>query len=390
MTVMPTSDNSATAFNHLAAGRAAEALEVFSAMPRQPGNDVIRLIGIALASRELGRAELLSEATTALLAAEPGNLWGNLLHGEYLASRGDSISALSFLMNALRIADQQTSLPAQLVKEVDAARQYCASFSARLESDIRQALPSAYTQSGSLDEFRQSIDILFGRKQIYPQSPRYYYYPGLPQKQFFAADQFDWIPALEEQTANIREEALRMLRDSDSFQPYLQSDPGRPRKSQDGMTDNPAWSACYLIRNGTVVDEVAAQCPATLAAVRKLPLCELPRRSPSVLFSLLRPGAHIPPHCGLVNTRLIGHLPVVTPPGCQLRVGNETREWQQGKVWLFDDSIEHEAWNRSNETRVILLFEIWRPELSAGEKLAIQALFASLDGSTPGMPDWEI
>jgi aspartyl/asparaginyl beta-hydroxylase (cupin superfamily) len=109
-----------------------------------------------------------------------------------------------------------------------------------------------------------------------------------------------------------------------------------------------------------------------------------------VLFSLLRPGAHIPPHCGLVNTRLICHLPLIVPTGCRFRVGNEVREWRKGVTWAFDDTIEHEAWNDSKETRVILLFEIWRPELTAQEREWVTQLFVGIDRYNGAPPAWEI
>lgn len=379
------------AFELLAADRPAEALALFSAMPAQGPAAAVRLIGSALAARKLGQTDLLASSLQSLLAQDPGSLWGNLLQGEFLATRGDRIAALSFLMNAVRIAEQHGALPAELANEVAKAKGYCSEFSALLESRIRGAVGTdGDSNTHDLTLFRQSLDILFGRRQIYLQSPRYYYYPGLPQRQFFPVESFDWVPLLEAQCTNIRNEAMNLLQDATTFQPYLQSDPSRPRKLQDGMMDNPDWSACYLIRNGEVVEEVAARCPATMAAIRTLPLCDLPRRSPSVLFSLLKPGAHIPAHCGLANIRLIGHLPVVTPRNCHFRVGNEVREWTQGKVWLFDDSIEHEAWNRSNEPRIILLFEVWRPELSIAEQRAIQALFAGLDEANQDAPAWEI
>ena len=127
-----------------------------------------------------------------------------------------------------------------------------------------------------------------------------------------------------------------------------------------------------------------------MAALAGVPLNQLPNRSPSVMFSLLRPHARIPPHNGLINTRLICHLPLIVPPGCGFRVGNENRHWQEGKAWVFDDSIEHEAWNPSDQTRVILLFEIWRPELTEQERLLVQALFAAIDAQSGQKPAWEI
>jgi aspartyl/asparaginyl beta-hydroxylase (cupin superfamily) len=121
-----------------------------------------------------------------------------------------------------------------------------------------------------------------------------------------------------------------------------------------------------------------------MAALAQAPMPKVEGRSPMALFSVLRPGMHIPPHNGLLNTRLICHIPLIVPPGCRLRVGNETRNVEFGKALIFDDSIEHEAWNDSDETRLILLFEIWRPELDAGEKVALTAMYESIEGYGAG------
>ena len=94
------------------------------------------------------------------------------------------------------------------------------------------------------------------------------------------------------------------------------------------------------------------------------------------MFSLLRPGARITPHTGVHNARLICHLPLIVPPGCGFRVGNEIREWEEGKLIIFDDTIEHEAWNEGTADRVVLIFDVWRPELSDQERREVAALFA--------------
>jgi aspartyl/asparaginyl beta-hydroxylase (cupin superfamily) len=104
------------------------------------------------------------------------------------------------------------------------------------------------------------------------------------------------------------------------------------------------------------------------------------------MFSLLRPGAHIPPHTGEVNTRLICHLPLIVPAGCTLRVGNDTRPLVEGKAWVFDDTMEHEASNPSDQSRVILLFEIWRPELDEEERRLVAAMFEAIDAYGGGAP----
>lgn len=101
------------------------------------------------------------------------------------------------------------------------------------------------------------------------------------------------------------------------------------------------------------------------------------------LWSLLKPGTHIQPHHGMLNTRLICHIPLVVNPDCALRVGPETRSWEVGKALVFDDSFEHEAWNRGQATRVILLFEIWRPEIRDDERAALTRLFETIDELQP-------
>jgi aspartyl/asparaginyl beta-hydroxylase (cupin superfamily) len=109
---------------------------------------------------------------------------------------------------------------------------------------------------------------------------------------------------------------------------------------------------------------------------------DLPRisqRAPSILFSRLAPGARIPPHNGVMNARLICHLPLIVPPRCGFRVGGETRQWREGELLVFDDTVEHEAWNDSTEDRIILIFDVWRPEIAADERRAITALFEAVD-----------
>jgi aspartate beta-hydroxylase len=80
-----------------------------------------------------------------------------------------------------------------------------------------------------------------------------------------------------------------------------------------------------------------------------------------------------------LKTRLICHLPIIVPENCgALRVGNEERAWVEGETLIFDDSIQYEAWNTSKEERVVLLFEIWRPELNEEERALITGLLAAV------------
>jgi aspartyl/asparaginyl beta-hydroxylase (cupin superfamily) len=123
-----------------------------------------------------------------------------------------------------------------------------------------------------------------------------------------------------------------------------------------------------------------------MQALHHAPMPLIDQRSPIALWSLLKPGTHIQPHHGLLNTRLICHIPLIVPQGCAIRVGNETRSWREGEALIFDDSFEHEAWNKSNDTRVILLFEIWRPEISLEERAALTTIFGTIN-DYQGVPE---
>ena len=348
------------------------------------------LLGLAQVGAAEGDQQGMRQAVDRLLAVEPRNLAGLLLKADHLHASGDTRSAASFYLAALKAAPAPERAAPGLIAHLKRARERCDSYAAQYGAYILEQLSARGFGGGSSPRFAQSIDIVLGRKQIYLQQPRYYYFPGLPQIQFYPRDPFPWIETLEQATSEIRDELLAVMQEPAAFAPYVQGYTNRPQKQEAGMRDNPDWSAFYLWKDGAVVEENARRCPRTMQAVADLPLAKVKNRSPSVLFSLLRAGAHIPPHNGLVNTRLICHLPLIVPEQCSFRVGNEVREWREGQAWLFDDSIEHEAWNRSDATRVILLFDVWRPELSHEERELVAALFEAIDAHGGRPPDWSI
>jgi aspartate beta-hydroxylase len=355
--------------------------------------------GVADASVFLGLAyayRLLKDSTSALaavdraLALAPADVRAMIFKADTFLEMGNTRGAAAFYNQAVRAAEAGAQLAPDLAAEVNRARDMCARFANQLEDNLLQMLSSNGIDAAASPRFQQSLEILFGRKQRFAQDPRYYFFPELPQRQFFSRDEFPWLNALEKSTEAIRGELREVMKQPSVFKPYVQGDASRPHNAQNGMLNNPDWSAFYLYKDGDLVAENAARCPQTMAAIANVPLADVQYRSPSVLFSLLRPGAHIPPHCGLINTRLIGHLPLIVPPGCTFRVGNESRSWAEGRAWLFDDTIEHEAWNRSAETRVILIFEVWRPEITIDERHMLRTMFAAIDAYAGKRPQWEI
>ena len=97
--------------------------------------------------------------------------------------------------------------------------------------------------------------------------------------------------------------------------------------------------------------------------------------SPEVFFSCLQPSGHIVPHHGLMNVRLTVHLGLVVPQDCGIRVDHETRAWEAGRLLLFDDSYEHEAWNHASRDRVVLILEAWNPHVTDAEREGIEMIF---------------
>lgn len=356
-------------------GRAAEARASFERVAATGRANAQIWLLLATACRAADDVAAEEAALDRLLALEPRVVRGHIMKGDCRAKAGDELAALSFYTTA-RLAAKGQSLPPDLEAELRraeaAATKIKAGFEAQREATLAQrGMPPEHRSP----RFQQSLDILSGRKQIFLQEPTGYYFPGLAPVQFFDPAEFDWVIALEAATGTIREELERLLVDGlDDFRPYIQSEANRPRIDGNPLLDSTDWSALFLCENGKRADEVIARCPATWDAVQAAPLPHI-ANSPTVMFSLLRSGARIEPHTGTHNTRLVCHLPLIVPPNCGFRVGNEVREWQEGKILIFDDTIEHEAWNESGEDRVVLIFDIWRPELSEQERREVGALF---------------
>lgn len=111
------------------------------------------------------------------------------------------------------------------------------------------------------------------------------------------------------------------------------------------------WEVLGLWAFGARLRDNCAMCPETARLVESIP------GMTTAGFSVLAPGTHIRPHVGYTPAVLRCHLGLVVPPGCAMRVGTETREWQEGRCLVFDDTVEHEVWHRGGAERVILLVD---------------------------------
>jgi aspartyl/asparaginyl beta-hydroxylase (cupin superfamily) len=166
--------------------------------------------------------------------------------------------------------------------------------------------------------------------------------------------------------------------DPKEVQPYIAYPGGLPLNQWKELNHSLRCGAYFLWNQSKSVDEHLSRCPGTAAALGALPQVDIPGRGPTAYFSILEPHTHIPPHCGVTNTRLTVHLPLVLPGNCRFRVGGETREWRMGEAWVFDDTIEHEAWNDADMPRAILILDIWNPQLTALERDLVRELTVTL------------
>lgn len=334
-------------------------------------------------ARDAHRRGDIAAETAALddaIRADRGNIAVLLAMAELKRRLTDDRAAGSFYRLAIGTAAQARSVPPALHPGLQRAEQFLAetdrAFADHLLGQLRGAGIDAGTATPRVAE---ALRMLAGEQPLYLQQPSMFYFPGVAQRPFFDRADFQWVPAIEAAAQAIRAELLAMIdNSSDRFGPYVTASPDRPPPNNP-LLDKPDWAAAWLWKNGVIADGMDQLCPTTLATLKLAPQPVIPGRAPIALFSRLTPGTHIQPHHGMLNTRLICHLPLIVPNGCGIRVGAETRVWREGELLIFDDSFEHEAWNRGTSDRTILLFEIWRPDIDADERAQLTRIFSAID-----------
>lgn len=259
--------------------------------------------------------------------------------------------------------------------------------SARADSAFRRHFTRLHIDAIDAYEKNTGTDARRVRNAIWPmthdesfewrtplQQPVIFYMPDLPALTVTPNDQLPWVPALESAWRDVVAEYRSAVGQSITMEPYVPASTREPRWSK--LRGNLDWSSIHLFKEGRETPQ-AADFPKTLAAVEQADLVRVNGIPMEVFFSRLKPGAHIPPHFGLTNTRLTTHLPLIVPDHCAIRVGLDTNHWSEGTIIAFDDSFEHEAWNRSDTDRVVLIFEVHHPDLTAAERAAIEHAYGA-------------
>ncbi len=197
-------------------------------------------------------------------------------------------------------------------------------------------------------KLRRRVDALIARSSLVPNAP------------VLNARDFAWTRLLRDNWREIRAEALHVLENPAAVPLLDEVSPDHKRIAPPGK-----WRSFFLRGYGCDIEENMARCPHTTALVRQVPNLN------SAFFSILAAGAHIPAHRGVTKGLITCHLGLIVPKGdVRMRVDRKIVRWTEGATLMFDDTYEHEVWNDTDETRVVLLVQFGRPLRGPGKWLA--------------------
>ncbi len=374
---------------------AARALE--ESIRRTPGNATL-WFNLADLQRRLGRTD---EELTALeqgLAIHPGRTEALLRAGSIYEARGAGPVAAACYRTALASSRRGVPPASHLRPLLERAASVVSANTVALETFLEDRLKVLRARHAEepLARFDRCMATVLRKRRVYRPTPSFMYFPNLPAFEFYDRDDFPWLASIEEATDDIRSELMGVLADDHaSLRPYItmRKEGGvTAQKAPDDvwrdLNESPRWSAYFLWQEGVAYPQNIARCPRTVAALEAWPRCDLPRTGPTAMFSLLDARTRIPPHTGVTNVRLVVHVPLVVPSGCGFRVGAETRAWEPGKALIFDDSIEHEAWNNSDQLRAVLIIDIWNPFLTPAERDMVRVLSDGVGEFYGPLPDY--
>ncbi|MGV8922120.1 MAG: aspartyl/asparaginyl beta-hydroxylase domain-containing protein [Thermomonas sp.] len=362
-------------------GELGKSLQFLQAAHASAPGDPSVLLALSVVLREQGDSAGELRAIEASLAADPYFLPALLAKAAHLELHGQPKAATATYRNALKVAPPESHWPPALRDQLLHGRacvERLGNALAGFLADRTDAGLSALTPSEA-ERWREASAIMSGQAQPYPAVCSTLQVPRLPAIPFHERSAFPWVAALEACTDAITAELRAVMDEAQGdFQPYIAYQPGTPVNQWLELNHSKRWSSYFLWQNGQPVKEHLERCPETAKALAAVGMASIGGLCPNAMFSVLAPHTHIPPHHGETNARLVVHLPLIVPDKCRYRVGFEHRKWTIGETLIFDDSIEHEARNDSDELRVVLIFDVWNPLLSPGDRDMVQRLSAAM------------
>lgn len=362
-------------------GEIAPAIELLRAARAVAPTDPVILMTLVNVYAQQGDRDAEHEVIESVLALDAYFLPALLARAHWMERYGRASAAATMYRNALKVAPPPAQWPEQLKRQLEHARDVVERYSKALGDHLETKLVAtrAMLDPAVAGRWQEAAAIVTGRSKPFVSESNQLLVPRLPAVPFFERGQFPWVTALEAQTDAIRSELLAALQSQrDRFNPYIAYGKGDPVNQWRELNHSERWSAFHLWRGGVPVPENLQLCPLTAQALALVPQVDIGGLCPNAMFSALAPKTHIPPHNGETNARLVAHLPLIVPDGCWFRVGYERREWKVGEVLVFDDTIEHEAMNGSDELRVVLIFDVWNPLLTPAECDMVRAMTAAV------------
>lgn len=344
-------------------------------------------LNLALAQRELRDESAERDALEKALVADPRFFPALLQKARLFERQGKRKAAAQMYHAFLCCVPPGVTQPPAVQAAMEHANKVLRENDAALEAFLRPRVDEARARHAGarLERFDACFDTLVGKRPLYAPQPTFLLFPRLPAIEFIDREHFPWLEAFDAATDEIRAEARAALTQAaGDFVPYISKPPGSPVDQWQELNNSQRWSTFFLFRNGMRIEDHLARCPKTAALLGAAPLCGIPKHAPTAFFSVLAPRTRIPAHNGVTNTRFIVHLPLIVPHGCTYRVGAETREWREGSAWVFDDTFEHEAWNGSDEPRVVLIFDVWNAFLTPAERDLVGAVTAGVHDYSEG------
>jgi aspartyl/asparaginyl beta-hydroxylase (cupin superfamily) len=371
---------------HLAQGQSAAAATLLARAVQVDAGQAPLHFNLATAQGALGQFIEALRSLDAALAIDPYFVQALFHKAVLLEQIGQPADAATVYRNYLSCMPAEVHADPRMVPMVKRAR-------AAIDADNRQLRKTLDETVGTAElspKVAEAVGLLTGEAKLYIQQPTFLTVPHLPAIPYFDQTLFPWLADLEAASDDILGElqALFDHRGENEFEPYVARPEGAPINQWGELNHSRRWTAFHLWLNGKRQDQNCLLCPRTAALVEGLPRIVVPDRAPNAFFSVLRAGSHIPPHTGVTNMRATIHLGLIVPPNCAFRVGNEIRQWQAGKAWAFDDSIEHEAWNNSDKDRTILIVDGWNPYIEVSEREALIGLHSGYDRHYGRAPGW--
>lgn len=350
----------------LRGGDARRAVAMLEQLLERNPNQPLTQHNLGRAFDACGKHEVAAGHYRAALRMRPELHTTRLRLAELLQRLGDARGAALQYARALRDAqrhgrwlDPQTTPPG-LVALVEGAVQRVEAQRRSIATTARATVATRHPDA-DLSRFDAALSLFLGDRAhdaTERRRPGFMLLPGLPAFAFHDPARIEGLAALRGAVDAIRSEAAQLPRSAD---PVTRHD---------------------LLHAGEPVAATLARCPRTAAALDLPDLARIRAHAPRAAFLSIAPGTRVTPGRGATNACIVGHLVLAAAPGAGLQVGDQRRNWHSGEWLLFDDSFEHEFWNRGDRPVELLAVDLWHPDTSLVEREAVAELVASLGDFT--------